>query len=196
MRGYRRPVLAGIILAVMVTWGGSVAGLNPEHRSAPGSRTGSLVTDPAIGRGPTADSSRLTSPSPKPYGPTLRTPRRWVGPPPSLEAVDPPGDTPSPRADASIRPGRIGEDGPFLRGLATWYRWRPGEAAAGPGLRRFLGKSWRGMEVTVRRGDRSVRVRLTDWCACPGGRIVDLDVRAFAVLGDPSLGVLRVRVQR
>ena len=84
---------------------------------------------------------------------------------------------------------------PVLRGTATWYRWRPGEAAAGPRLRRLLGKSWRGTTVTVRSGDRRVTVRLADWCGCPDGRIIDLDARSFGVLGSPSRGVLRVEVQ-
>ena len=91
-------------------------------------------------------------------------------------------------------PVRLGTPS-LLDGRATWYRWRPGEAAAGPALRRMLGRSWRGTLVRVRRGDRSVTVRLTDWCRCPGNRMIDLDVRAFAALGDPSRGVLSVEHQ-
>lgn len=197
MKIYRRAVAAGMIAAAAMlhSWGGSVAGPGPEHRTGPGRSTGGSSAGSRIGSGPTADSSPVTSLLPTPSGPVLRYPPRGIGPVSSPGVVDPPGDTASPRADVSIRPGRIGDAGPSLEGIATWYRWHPGEAAAGPGLRRFLGKSWRGSVVTVSRGSRSVTVRLTDWCACPGRRIVDLDVRAFAALGDPSLGVLRVEVQ-
>jgi hypothetical protein len=37
-------------------------------------------------------------------------------------------------------------------------------------------------------------VVLSDWCGCPGGRVVDLDRRDFAVLAPPSVGVLPVTV--
>ena len=89
-----------------------------------------------------------------------------------------------------------------VRGSATWYAYRIGQAAAGPRLRSALGTHWRGKVVTVwyafKRGTRTitryVHVRLTDWCACPRGRVIDLDRRAFAALASPSAGVLSVRV--
>lgn len=118
----------------------------------------------------------------------------WTSPVPTASSSPTPIPT---RREESPEPTRTAPPpGPSLRGVATWYRWRPGEAAAGPGLRAFLGKDWRGSVVTVRRGSRAVRVRLTDWCACPGGRIVDLDVRSFSRLGAPSRGILRVEVRR
>ena len=80
-----------------------------------------------------------------------------------------------------------------VRGTASWYRWHPGEAAAGPALRRALGPGWRGMRVTVCAG-RCVVVRLTDWCACRD-RVIDLDVRAFARLAAPSRGLVSVSVR-
>ena len=88
-----------------------------------------------------------------------------------------------------------------LTGLATWYDWRPGEAAAGPALRRALGADWRGQRVTVCTaaiGRSCVTVTLTDFCAC-GDRngqptLIDLDRRAFAQLASPSLGVLLVSI--
>jgi len=80
-----------------------------------------------------------------------------------------------------------------VTGVATWYAWRSGEAAAGGPLRDALGPDWRGRLVTVTGPTGAVVVvRLTDWCACPGGRIIDLDRRAFATLADPALGVLKV----
>lgn len=82
-----------------------------------------------------------------------------------------------------------------VTGKATWYVWHPGQAAAGPALRAALGKNWRGAYVRACTATRCVRVRLTDWCACPGGRVIDLDVRAFATLAAPSRGVIRVKVR-
>lgn len=88
-----------------------------------------------------------------------------------------------------------------LRGLATWYDDGPGlYAAAGPVLRRALGSGWRGQTVTVvsAAGDRAVRVRLTDWCAC-GARhgvptLLDLSREAFDNLSSPTRGVIRVTI--
>ena len=77
-------------------------------------------------------------------------------------------------------------------GTATWYRYVPGGAAAGPALRRALGSSWRGRLVTVRANGRSVRVKLSDYM--PSGRLIDLDAASFAVLAPLSAGVLRVTV--
>lgn len=82
----------------------------------------------------------------------------------------------------------------LVSGTATWYSWRPGEAAAGPALRAALGSGWRGSTVTVTSAGHSVTVRLTDWCACGSGRIIDLDSRSFARLAPLSTGVIRVTV--
>lgn len=83
-------------------------------------------------------------------------------------------------------------------GVATWYDWRPGGAAAGPALRRALGPNWRGQRVRVCAGGRCVTVTLNDWCACGdrGGRptVIDLDRRSFAALAPPSRGVINVEV--
>ena len=81
--------------------------------------------------------------------------------------------------------------GPLV-GLATWYRYRPGQGAAGPALRRWLG-SWRGSIVRVC-ATACVNVRLTDWCACGHGRIVDLDARLFRQLAPLSRGVIHVTI--
>ena len=107
-------------------------------------------------------------------------------PPGSVRSVEPvpePIRTAPPRSTSSIT------------GQATWYRWHAGEAAAGPGLRKALGRTWRGRTVTACSGGRCVRVRLTDWCLCRGERIIDLDVRAFGRLAPPSRGVIRVEVK-
>lgn len=86
-----------------------------------------------------------------------------------------------------------------MAGVATWYAYVQGQAAAGPALRALLGPSWRGTVVTVTAGGGpAVQVRLTDWCACadrPGGpTVIDLDRRDFAALAPPSRGVVQVVV--
>ena len=81
-----------------------------------------------------------------------------------------------------------------VRGIASWYRYIPGRAAAGPALRRALGPAWRGHLVQVCRVERCLAVRLTDWCQCYGSRVLDLDVRSFARLGSPALGLVWVEV--
>ena len=85
-------------------------------------------------------------------------------------------------------------------GTASWFAAPAGTAAAGPALRRLLGKDWRGQRVRVTAGDRSVVVALTDWCQCYRGedreRIIDLSRSAFAALADPSRGLVRVTVER
>jgi hypothetical protein len=88
-----------------------------------------------------------------------------------------------------------------VRGLATWYD-APSkqDAAAGPALRRFLGRDWRGSWVRVMRGSATVTVILTDWCAC-GSRhgqptLLDLDDQAYRELAPLSSGVVTVRVER
>jgi hypothetical protein len=82
-----------------------------------------------------------------------------------------------------------------VSGAATWYRWHPGEAAAGPALRQALGKGWRGESVRVCHASKCIVVTLTDWCLCSkGNRVIDLDVRAFASLAPTSRGVIPVSV--
>jgi hypothetical protein len=73
-------------------------------------------------------------------------------------------------------------------------------AAAGPELRRALGRHWRGRVVRVVAGDRSVVVRLVDWCQCylgtPGERLVDLGDEAFDRLAPLAAGLIAVRVEQ
>jgi hypothetical protein len=115
-----------------------------------------------------------------------RTAQEALGRTEAPPAVSTPSPTDTPRPGPSYSVG----------GKATWYRYVPGQAAAGPDLRRALGKSWRGSTVQVQGpGGRVVVVRLTDWCACPGGRIIDLDLASFARLAPPSRGVLKVSVE-
>ena len=83
-------------------------------------------------------------------------------------------------------------------GYATWYAASGMIAAAGPALRRELGKGWRGERVRVTAGGRSVVVTLADWCACGPrhGRptLLDLSDDAFRRIAPLSKGVSRVTV--
>jgi rare lipoprotein A (peptidoglycan hydrolase) len=80
--------------------------------------------------------------------------------------------------------------GHHIAGIASWYAYHPGQAAAGPRLRAALGSHWRGRVVRV----NGIRVRLTDWCGCPSGRVIDLHRADFARLARPSAGLIRVIV--
>lgn len=103
----------------------------------------------------------------------------------------------------SVERGVLPDTGTSVTGLASWF-CRPGVsrctrgypasgafAAAGPALR--VG-DWRGRIVTVRSGGRSIRVRLTDWCACGGGKVIDLYASQFQKLAPLSRGIIRVSV--
>ena len=94
-----------------------------------------------------------------------------------------------PRSGLTLTPGFLAS------GVATWYAYRAGQAAAGPALRKALGRHWRGKRVIVRWAGHETIVTLTDFCRCPNGRTIDLDVRSFARLSAVSRGVLhRARV--
>ena len=87
------------------------------------------------------------------------------------------------------------------RGVASWFcghgsactRGYPGGlyAAAGPALRHG---NWRGRVVVVEANGQSVHATLIDWCACPGGRLLDLYSDAFLRLAPLDRGLLRVTV--
>jgi hypothetical protein len=84
-----------------------------------------------------------------------------------------------------------------LRGVATWYATGPSGAyaAAGPLLRKAIGRGWRHDQVLVCHADRCLIVTLVDWCLCSrGDRLVDLSDEAFRYLAPLSRGVIRVAV--
>ena len=64
-------------------------------------------------------------------------------------------------------------------------------AAAGPALR--VG-NWRGRTVTVCGSGNCINVKLVDWCACGGARVIDLFGGAFQQLAPLSTGTVAVRV--
>lgn len=96
-----------------------------------------------------------------------------------------PGDPSTSGTDAGRTPASRGTSAgsPELRGRASWYGTSGLVAAAGPGLRRALGREWRGQRVLVCAGSRCVLVALTDWCECYRGtsdeRVIDLSSAAF-----------------
>ncbi len=109
--------------------------------------------------------------------------------------------TPKPRPAAVTSSSRSG-GGTSRSGQASWYckagvsachyQYSGGMyAAAGPALR--VG-DWRGRSVRVCASSGCVQVRLIDWCACPGSRVIDLYSDAFRQLAPLSSGTVRVTV--
>lgn len=102
---------------------------------------------------------------------------------------------PTPRPTAPPNPSNS------VRGAAAWYcnngsgcpaGYSGGlYAAAGPALR--VG-NWRGRTVSVCGSGSCVNVTLVDWCACGGGRVIDLFADAFGRLAPLGTGTVSVRV--
>jgi rare lipoprotein A (peptidoglycan hydrolase) len=108
---------------------------------------------------------------------------------------------PKPAAAATTAVASVGS-GHRVGGLATWY-CLPGVsactsghqgglyAAAGSEIR--IG-NWRGRTVKVCGNGNCIYVKLIDWCACGGSRIIDLYHDAFSRLASPSRGGVAVTV--
>jgi hypothetical protein len=112
-----------------------------------------------------------------------RTPMSHV---PVVAGVDPAATA------TTIAPAVIG-------GRATWYAAHGNIGAAGPALREYLGRHWRGTLVSVCSGGRCVVVRLSDWCDCRGrgfDRLIDLSDDAFVQLAPLPVGVIPVEITR
>jgi hypothetical protein len=111
-----------------------------------------------------------------------------------VAALSGPADAPA--TTAPFAASAMPVPAPSRAGIASWYAYHEGQAAAGPALRAFLGPDWRGQRVTV----NGLTIRLTDWCQCYEGtareRIIDLDRRDFAKLAPISRGLIRVTVGR
>lgn len=128
-------------------------------------------------------------------------PRPTARPAPSRKPVARKVTRPTPQTDKRVVSGPSGS----LSGLASWYCLAGRSActtgygpdcacaAAGPAIRAALG-SWRGRVVTVSNGRASAQVRLVDWCACPGGRVLDLYAYPFGMIGSLSDGLMDVTV--
>jgi hypothetical protein len=152
------------------------------------SATAARLPEPLASRGPApviadfANPVRSFAPRPKP---ALAVAPRVVGTPKPRPAFQAP-------SGATVR----------ASGPATWY-CLPGVsachfaasggmyAAAGPKLR--VG-NWRGRVVQVCGNGSCVTVKLIDWCACGGGRVIDLYSDAFRRLAPLSKGTVKVTV--
>jgi len=124
----------------------------------------------------------------------LLTTLSWQPETPISRVVAPPTASIAPRATPQpTKPPRA-----VLRGLASFYDWHSGEAAAGPALRAFLGPKWRGQRVRVC-ASRCLSLVISDWCQClrgkPDERIIDLARSDFALLAPLSQGLVRVTIQ-
>lgn len=106
--------------------------------------------------------------------------------------------TPEPKAERKAPVGKIRS-----RGDATWYcvagvspchRDHSGGLYAAAGSEIRVG-DWRGRTVTVCAGSTCVPVRLVDWCACAGERVIDLYGDAFRRLAPLGEGVIAVSVR-
>lgn len=127
-------------------------------------------------------------------------PETVAAPSPAPRQSKPPKPAPTPRPISRAEKPRPSNHS--VSGLATWYcvpgrsrctkGYPPGlYAAAGSELR--VG-DWRGRKVQVCAGSKCITVRLIDWCACKGNRIIDLYGAAFDNLAPLGSGVIKVRV--
>ena len=162
--------LAGMLIALLMVAAIAPAAWLPTPRPSP-------QPDPPSGGMTTERISPLPSPE------TAARTGTPDGPAPLVALPEPSGTGTAALAEDA--------DPIALRGIATWYDYRRGHAAAGPELRRALGAGWRGTAVLVC-ADRCVRVVLSDFMVAD--RLIDLDRRSFAVLADPSRGILAVTV--
>ena len=146
-----------------------------------------LVFEPVRTAGPLASGQALI-----PAVRQVPTPSPSLPPVPRMAAV---------RGSGTPQRGQAVGSAASTTGQASWYCGagsrctigHPGGmyAAAGPALR--VG-DWRGTVVTVTANGYAVRVQLIDWCACTGGRVLDLYGDAFAHLAPLSQGVVKVTV--
>jgi hypothetical protein len=99
-------------------------------------------------------------------------------------------------AVGGLIPPFVAEKG--VAGVATFYAYHQGQAAAAARLRDLLGPSWRGMVVRVDGPLGHLYVRLTDWeSSLIPGRLIDLSSEDFLTLCGPlSRGICSVVVTR
>lgn len=185
----------------------------PETMAADGSLLGSTTSPQGAGSCLTGTQARALEP--RDVAPAVCSPldQAWSGashlgdvspaPVVALALAEPAQPTTAPAATSGdsgavvpvVSPGRDGT----LQGLASWFRYVPGQAAAGPRLRAVLGPGWRGTVVIVTANGFSVRTQLTDWCQCFEGtateRVIDLAAADFAQLAPLGLGLVAVEVR-
>ena len=101
---------------------------------------------------------------------------------------------PTPTKTPEVKPKRMTVVSQ-VTGKASWFRTGPDGpyAAACWGLRKAMGRTWRGDTVLVVAGKRAIEVRLTDFCASRT-KLIDLSDQAFKYLAPLSRGVIQVTV--
>jgi hypothetical protein len=99
-----------------------------------------------------------------------------------------------PHPTGALIPPYVAEKG--VAGVATFYAYHQGQAAAAARLRDALGPDWRGLVVRVDGPLGHLYVVLTDFeSSLIPGRLLDLDARDFAAICGPlSTGVCDVTV--
>ena len=177
----KRALILAAILALLAV---PASGISPSHwERVPESAFQSFVPDGPV------DAGRF--PGGDPVG--SRGGGRFdsgFSPAPSILPSGRPTYTPRP---VPLVPPYVG-----IKGVATFYAYHPGQAAAARRLRDALGPNWRGMTVRVCGPLRCLRIVLTDYeSSTIPGRLIDLDRSDFARLcGDLGRGVCDVVVTR
>ena len=176
-----RPALAAVLLLIVILVALGI--VFPPHAASdqpaaatavplsafePVRSSGNPVASGYVHAGPAAPPA--SNPTPAPSAPT---------PAPSLRAV--------PRL-AAVRAAAPQASVASVTGIASWYHYVPGEAAAGPALRAALGAGWRGRSVKV----NGIPVTLSDFMRAD--RLIDLDAATFARLAPLSQGLTEVTV--
>jgi hypothetical protein len=100
----------------------------------------------------------------------------------------------APTVAGGLIPPYVAEKG--VAGIATFYAYHQGQAAAAARLRDALGPNWRGMVVRVDGPLGSLNVRITDYESSKiPGRLIDLSSADFLTLCGPlSRGICSVVV--
>lgn len=169
-----------VAIAVLTAWTSPAESQGQTRERRPAADQFIAIATPAASVGPSWDFPATVAPAP-----TRATPEQ------PRAAVEAPKPTRKP-VSRLVPPSRA------VRGDATWYCLRGVSvcpkvhsggmyAAAGPSIR--VGH-WRGRTVRVTYHGTSIRVTLVDWCACGGGRAIDLFSDAFKRLAPLSAGEL------
>jgi len=200
---FRLFVAAGLVVAMATLSAASLSYATGPNAPAPfdptafelivGSdlaNTGATLREPAAPRGPAplitdfANPERSFAPRPEPR--LVVTPRVVTTAKLKLE--------PAFQAAAG---GSVRATGPASwyckAGVSICHRAYPGGMYAAAGQKLRVG-NWRGRVVQVCGNGSCVSVKLIDWCACGGGRVIDLYSDAFRRLAPLSKGTVKVTV--
>ncbi len=201
-----------VILSLIVLAGSAVSLASAAPQSVPASLDASAFI-------PVAGFDAAAAPAPVPSPRATRPPAARIGDfpvagrsfeprPATAPDIAPrvvlvPTPTPRPAPVARVGSGSSSGGGAHrVSGGASWYCLTgvsachyayPGGLYAAAGSEIRVG-DWRGRTVRVCGNGNCVSVKLIDWCACSGSRIIDLYGDAFKRLAPLDAGVLRVTV--